>query len=263
MTSSDANGANHALSVITVVKDDPEGFTQTLHSLENQSSKDFNWVVVDSSADQSSIPQILESSVLTANYLWVEAAGIYPAMNQGAELASGSYLYFLNAGDSLSGSDILQRIEQLLLEKNPVWAFGGVTFWSQVGQPLREPAWQYEHEYAHRFARGRFPAHQGVFVRHDLFDQLGGFNTSYKVAADYHMVTRLSQLQKPLIMDFSIANFTQGGASTKSWRLAQSEFRRARKEVFPQNSMGFIDELVFGVKTYASHLVVNLRAKLR
>lgn len=249
------------VTVVTVLKDDPVGFSQTLQSLESQSSQSFQWVIVDSSSDRSSTPNLLKNSRLKPDYSWVKANGIYPAMNQGADLAKGLYLYFLNAGDTLFDSETLIQVSSALQEGDFSWAFGGVEFRDQLGRILREPIWQYHEEKKHRFARGRFPAHQGVFVRHDLFDQLGGFDISYKIAADYHLITRLSCIQDPLILKFNVAKFTQGGASTTSWRFAQSEFRRARSESYTRNLESIIDELFYGTKAYASHLVVSLRTK--
>jgi len=249
------------LSVITVVMNDPEGFSETLKSLEDQTLPEFNWVVVDSSTDQTRIPTLLSQSKLSIDYVWVEPEGIYPAMNEGATHSKGKYLYFLNAGDTLFDAGTLNRVAKSLSEKSPTWAFGGVNFWDQNGQQLKEPPWDYSLEHRHRFTRGRFPAHQSVFVRSDIFEVLSGLDTSFTIAADYHMICRLSQIQDPLKLGFVIANFTQGGASTVSWRLAQTEFRRVRKSVFPLNVIGRLEELFFGTKAYLSHLVANRRSK--
>ena len=248
------------LSVITVVRDDILGFVQTLNSLKEQSLSDFDWVVIDSSADQAAIPSLMDSFGRTSNYLWVEPKGIYPAMNVGSSVSKGRYLYFLNSGDTLAHSDTLSRVDGALSEIAPLWAFGNIDFWNQKGEKLAEPAWNYSTEHHHRFARGRFPGHQGVFVEKNAFNALGGLDTAFFIAADYHMICQLSQIQAPSELGFVVANFTQGGASTVSWRTAQKEFRRARKMVFPPNAVDRLEELLFGVKAYASHIIANRRS---
>jgi hypothetical protein len=248
------------LSVITVVRDDSSGFSETLKSLNEQSLTEFNWVVIDSSADRTAISSLLESSRRSADYLWVEPEGIYPAMNLGASVAKGCYLYFLNSGDTFFNSDTLSRVDEALTSTSPLWAFGNIDFWSQKGQKLTEPNWDYSKEQQHRFARGRFPGHQGLFVDKKAFEALGGLDTQFSIAADYHMVCRLSQIQAPRELGFVVANFTQGGASTVSWRTAQKEFRKARRVVFPPNIVDQLEELLFGVKAYASHIIANRRS---
>ena len=251
------------LSVITVVRDDSSGFGETLKSLNEQSLTEFNWVVIDSSADRTAISSLLESSGRSADYLWVEPEGIYPAMNLGASLSKGRYLYFLNAGDTLFNSGTLHRVNEALAATRPPWAFGGIDFWNQKGQKLTEPNWDYKVEQRHRFSRGRFPGHQGVFVEKQAFEDLGGLDTQFSIVSDYHMICRLSQIKSPLELGFVVANFTQGGASTVSWRTAQKEFRKARKMVFPPNLANRFEELLFGVKAYASHVIVNRRSAPR
>jgi glycosyltransferase involved in cell wall biosynthesis len=257
----DTTGYPPELGVITVVKNDTIGFSKTLKSLETQSLPGFNWVVIDGSTDKTSVPDLLRQSKLNVDYFWVEPDGIYPAMNQGAKCSTGRYLYFLNAGDTLFESSTLNHVATSLSEGSPAWAFGTVNFWDQSGHQLKEPLWDYSRERRHRFARGRFPAHQSVFVRRDIFKELGGLDTTFDIAADYHMISRLSQGQDPLILDFVIANFTQGGVSTVSWHRAQIEFRQVRQEVFSLSFTGRLEELFFGIKAYAAHLVVNQRTK--
>jgi|DEB0MinimDraft_12_1074336.scaffolds.fasta_scaffold01796_5 hypothetical protein len=248
------------LSVITVVRDNTSGFIETLNSLKEQSLSEFNWVVIDSSGDKNVIPALLEASCISADYLWVEPEGIYPAMNVGARISQGRYLYFLNSGDTLFNSETLRRVDEDLAATSSLWAFGNVDFWNQKGRKLTEPNWDYVSEQQHRFARGRFPSHQGVFVEKQTFEALGGFDTQFSIAADYHMICQLSQIETPLELGFVVANFTQGGASTLSWRTAQKEFRRARKIVFPLNLVDRLEELGFGVKAYASHIIASRRS---
>jgi hypothetical protein len=260
MSFEESDGSPLQLSVITVVRDETAGFIETLKSLNEQSLKEFNWVVIDSSADRTTISSLVNSSGKSADYFWVKPEGIYPAMNLGASLAKGRYLYFLNAGDTLFSSNTLSRVNEALAATYPLWAFGNIDFWNQKSQKLTEPNWDYSTEQQHRFARGRFPGHQGLFVDKNAFRALGGLNTQFSIAADYHMICRLSQIQAPLELGFVVANFTQGGASTFSWRTAQKEFRKARKIVFPPNIVDRLEEFLFGVKAYASHIIANRRS---
>ena len=81
-------------SIITVVKDDPEGFAASLNSLEEQTHRDFEFVVIDSSRDPAAVTQMLEDSGLNGDisirYQWCTPNGIYPAMNLGLEMQPGS-----------------------------------------------------------------------------------------------------------------------------------------------------------------------------
>ena len=85
------------LTVVTVVKDDPDGLAATLTSVPL--SPEIQIVVIDSSADDTAMQTSIGSRVVT--YHWAAPEGVYPAMNIGVAHATGDYVFFLNAGDTL------------------------------------------------------------------------------------------------------------------------------------------------------------------
>jgi glycosyltransferase involved in cell wall biosynthesis len=226
-----AGGAVSLLSVVSVVKDDPEGLDRTLTSLAANALDDAEIVVIDGSADRDEIPAVLQRhSAIPVHYAWREPRGVFPAMNDGLTLAEGEYLLFLNAGDVLAGPDVLQSTAEVLTAQRPLWAFGRVRFMSGTEQ-WSEPAWDYASERDRSFARGRFPPHQGVFVRADELRRQGGFDTSYRIVADYTSMLKCSLRADPVVLDLAVAEFAVGGLSWTQWRPAQAEFHRARREV--------------------------------
>ena len=249
------------LSIITVVRDDPEGLQQTLASIDAQGELDAEVVIIDGSA--RAVDNVTLSS-LPWRIVRQSPRGIYPAMNAGLESASRQYVYFLNAGDTFSDSDTLTRILDGLRESpDSVWAFGIVEFYDSSGNPLREPSWSYEYERRRLFARGVFPAHQGVVARTDALRDLGGFDESYIVAADYKLILQLSTLAAPIRWTWPIARFQQGGTSSQRWWTALREFHRARREVFNPTGRARIVEAVdttrLSTKTFIARAIGSIR----
>ena len=249
------------LSIITVVKDDPEGLQQTLASIDAQGELDAEVVIIDGS--ESAVDNVTLSS-LPWRIVRQSPRGIYPAMNAGLESARGEYVYFLNAGDTFSGSDTLTRILDGLRESpDSIWAFGTVEFHDASGHPLHEPSWSYESERGRLFARGVFPAHQGVVARTDALRDLGGFDESYIVAADYKLMLQLSTLAAPIRWTWPIARFQQGGTSSQRWWTALREFHRARREVFNPAGRARIVEAVdttrLSTKTFIARAIGSIR----
>ena len=249
------------LSIITVVRDDPEGLQQTLASIDAQGELDAEVVIIDGSA--RAVDNVTLSS-LPWRIVRQSPRGIYPAMNAGLESASGQYVYFLNAGDTFSDSDTLTRILNGLRESpDSVWTFGIVEFYDESGNPLREPSWSYESERGRLFARGVFPAHQGVVALTDALRDLGGFDESYIVAADYKLILQLSTLAAPIRWTWPIARFQQGGTSSQQWWTALREFHRARREVF--NPLGrariveAVDTTRLSTKTFIARAIGSIR----
>ena len=230
------------LTVITVVKDDLDGFTRTLRSLSAQDLSGVEYVVVDSSTDRREIPDALASALAFApdgtgasgaarsgSVTWVPPAGVYAAMNTGMSLASGDYLYFLNAGDELASADVLSSLRAAVSDSSPAWLFGDVEILGTDGSRVITPPWDYASERTRAFSGGYFPPHQGTVVRADLLREIGGFDTSFTIAADYAAFLRLASLADPLRLDVVIARFHEGGVSTQRWARSLAEFHRARR----------------------------------
>ena len=222
------------LSIAIVVKDDAVGFSRTWESLTQQNLSGVQVIVVDSSTESPGIPQILEASMLCADvyYEWSEPEGIFPAMNKALSFALGTYIYFLNAGDELYGRRTVSQVREALTADNSMWAFGGVEVFEESGNAVITPYLDYTAEKRALFGRGKFPPHQGTFVRVDLVHQIGGFDASYEVSADYTAFLKMSREADPLVLDFVVARFHEGGTSTREWKRTFREFHRARREVF-------------------------------
>ena len=222
--------AKHQLSIITVVRDAPRDFADTVASVASQDLAGVEYVVIDSSADQGVIPDLL--SGIAVEYQWVPASGIYSAMNTGLHVANGDYVLFLNAGDTLSDPSVFSEIKSILRLQAPVWLYAVV----------ETPKWDYQTEQDLLFSRGHFPCHQGTFTRRDTLLELGGFDTSYEIVADYVAFLKLSKLAAPVHLPKTVAVFQPGGVSSDRWRAAIGEFHRARREVLAPSGVSAFRE---------------------
>ena len=234
--------AKHQLSIITVVRDAPRDFADTIASVSSQDLAGVEYVVIDSSTDQGVIPDLL--SGVAVEYQWVPATGIYSAMNTGLHAANGDSVLFLNAGDTLADSGVFSEIKSILRLQAPVWLYAEVQMSDSLGQVMQTPPWDYLTEQPLLFSRGHFPCHQGTFTRRDTLLELDGFDTSYEIVADYVAFLKLSKLAAPVHLPKTVAVFQPGGVSSDRWRAAIGEFHRARREVLaPSGFSAFRERL--------------------
>ena len=239
------------LTVVTVVKDDPEGLAKTRQSLLNQDLATVEWIIVDSSADTASTSDILNGLDVPTDLVWVEPQGVYPAMNVALRRASGTYIYFLNAGDELR-DHALERIRHLAQEASPEWIVGQVDIHEVSGNTVTTQMIDLARESRAFFANGRFANHQGTFVKVDLLRAIGGFDESYSVAADYKAFLQLMQQALPLQVPDTVAVFTEGGISTDSWFRGWREFSRARSESYALTGLTIWSERIKSLRNLAA-----------
>jgi len=224
------------LSVVTVVKDDVPGFHATVQSIAEQNLEGLEYLVIDGSTDSQSIRDALGASsleplALLSVYAWAEPEGIYQAMNTGLSLAKGTFIYFLNAGDVLVNTSVIDRVHKALASSNSLWAYAPVEMEDEAGATVTTPPWDFAAEARYGFARGHFPCHQGTFVQTQLLRTIGGFDTSFAIAADYAAFLKLARTARPLEINDVVARFSEGGTSTRRWRQSIFEFHRARRTI--------------------------------
>lgn len=254
------------LSVVTVVRNDAAGLDRTRESLQGavdsggESGTEVEWVVVDGS-DRPVDPPILAGCAATT--VVEPPRGIFEAMNRGLSEARGTWIYFLNAGDTLTDQGALRRLLEALRGTSQTWGFARVSFRDPGGAPLDEAAWNYNEHRRALFARGHFPPHQGTVVRTDQLRSIDGFDTRFRVTADYHAALRLSALSEPELWPWTLAEFRQGGASSSQWRQALREMHTARREVFRPHGWTAVLEMKDTIHQLARSVAVHLPTSMR
>lgn len=103
---------SYFISIITVNYNNCKGLKKTLDSIKIQTSKVYEWIVIDGGSTDGS-KELLEQNADIISY-WVSEKdnGIYHAMNKGIKVAKGNYLQFLNSGDSLATPDVIKRFSE-------------------------------------------------------------------------------------------------------------------------------------------------------
>jgi len=98
------------LSIITINYNNKDGLLRTIRSVESQVFRDYEWIVIDGCSNDGSKEVIEQKSSLFSYWCSERDRGIYHAMNKGIEKASGTYVLFLNSGDCLHDSDVLESL---------------------------------------------------------------------------------------------------------------------------------------------------------
>lgn len=100
------------LSIITINYNNCKGLERTLHSIQSQTSHDFEWIVIDGGSTDGS-RELIEQHQDSMSYWCSEPdKGRYNAMNKGVLKAKGEYCLFLNSGDHLCNEKIIKRLNE-------------------------------------------------------------------------------------------------------------------------------------------------------
>jgi len=100
------------ISIITVVYNRIHDLEKTISSIKNQDYHAIEYIVVDGGSKDGTVDVIKKYADQKIISKWISEKdnGLYDAMNKGLKLASGDFVWFINAGDELFSSNILSLI---------------------------------------------------------------------------------------------------------------------------------------------------------
>lgn len=220
------------LKVVTVVKDDLSGLKRTEKSVNGQSKK-VAWTLItpDDGSATYQYAQFLKNSKIASDVLLDKHNGVYPAMNQVIDITNGEdWLWFLNAGDELAATNTYQLVDAFAQVSPNNWIFGGYFLGSEVGSILGEIKTPQAFKISNQLFTRKHVCHQATIFQAKLLQELGGFDLSYKIAADYDLMARASKLDPGASIDATIAVFYLGGISSKAKQTANAELLQLRKK---------------------------------
>lgn len=204
-------------SIVTITKENLAGLKKTGSSLENQSFRNFEWIVIDGNSSDGT-KEYLET--IEAHKISEPDSGIYHAMNKGLTLACGDYILFLNAGDMLADIDILATLATAA-EQKPDFIYGDALETNGL------------YKKAHTFTRldwGMFTHHQAMLYRRENIGDLR-YDEALRIAADYGFTARFLQNARNVeYLPCAICIFEDGGVSQKNRKLGRREQFHIRKE---------------------------------
>ena len=101
---------NNKISIVTVCRNCCEDLERTIQSVIAQNYANKEYIVVDGGSTDGSIEMLASYKGHIDTLICEPDDGIYDAMNKGIRAATGEWIIFLNAGDTLTSDHILSDV---------------------------------------------------------------------------------------------------------------------------------------------------------
>ena len=202
-------------SVITITLNNMDGLQKTFKSVEKQSFRDFEWLVIDGGSTDESVAYLKKQKQNPVNEFFIrytskEDDGIYDAMNKGMQYANGHYLIFMNAGDQFADDNVLKTLAKHT-EKRPDFIYGdALETTKNRRKAIAKTASRYKD-----LPWGMFTHHQAMLYNRRTLKALDiHYSQLYTIASDYDFTARfLAQAEKIVYIPKPICIFEHGGIS--------------------------------------------------
>lgn len=211
------------LSVITVTFNAQHTLPRTLDSVANQTYSEIEHIVMDGQSKDGTLTLLQQAT--NPRLVWKSEPdnGLYDAMNKAAQLATGDYLCFLNAGDTFHAEDSVHiMMTQAQANYMPDIIYGETAIVDDNGtflhlRRLRAPrtlSWT-------SFKHGMVVCHQAFVVKRTLFEP---YNLRYRFSSDFDWCVRLMKKAHSIHNTFAIlVDYLNEGMTTANHKASLKE----------------------------------------
>lgn len=217
-------GQSPLISVITVVRNDPEGLSRTLDSYEQQIRVGCELLVFDGASTDETMEVARKRKTLIDVLHSGKDDGIFDAMNRAVKRASGQWIIFMNAGDCFADDDVLSRVRVALSSDTDI-LYGDVCLSFDVGTFLRKAG------HPDDLWKGMICSHQSAIVKRALLLEFP-FDLRFPLSADYRFFVQSSVNGARFgYLGFPVCIFEVGGLSEQKQDAAFVETMQTRREL--------------------------------
>jgi len=217
-------------SIITVSYNSAKTIEDTINSVDNQSYRDFEHLIIDGKSTDGTLDLLARYENPKRRIISEVDKGLYDAMNKGIELSKGDYIFFLNADDYLANSNALEIIVQDIYDHSPDILMYSIEYF---GDSMSRK-WILKDSKDAFLPESFVPPHPGFIVsalkvkQHNL-----SFDLKYKICAD--MKFMLEAIREPTLVKLTssqiLSKMRKGGASSKNIFGRINEFSSIYKEL--------------------------------
>ena len=178
------------VSIITVVLNQKKYIQSSIESVLNQSYADLEYIIIDGGSADGTIDIIKKYSDKISKYVSEPDQGIYYAMNKGISLATGDIIGFLNADDFYADKSVIQNVVDVFNKNSVDSCYGDLIYVKRDDISRTTRNWKSGAFSLEKFKKGWFPPHPTFFVKRDIYNKFGNFNTAFKFSADVELMIR-------------------------------------------------------------------------
>ncbi|NDK54511.1 glycosyltransferase family 2 protein [Pontibacter fetidus] len=178
------------ISVITVVYNNRETIADAIESVLGQTYHNVEFIVVDGLSTDGTVEVIQNYKSRISRFVSERDAGLYDAINKGIKLATGDVVGFLHSDDIFYGPDSISRVAAAFSAHDTDCVYGDLLYVQKTDTTKVVRNWVSGKYNRISFLFGWMPPHPTFYVKREVYQRLGLYNTSFKSAADYELMLR-------------------------------------------------------------------------
>ena len=201
------------VSIITVTYNNKDNLLKTISNIGTLEYDHLEYIIVDGGSSDGTVEVLQSHQDIINRWISESDKGIYDAMNKGLSMATGDYVWFINAGDLIYQKNILNDIfekpeaadvyygDTIIIDEQ------GNTVGSRRLKPPRKLTWK-------SFQMGQLVSHQAFIAKRELAP---GYDLNYQYSADIDWQVKILKKSNVIVNTHQVlCFFLSGGKSSKT-----------------------------------------------
>lgn len=249
------------ISIVTVCYNAESTIRDTIESVLNQSYDNYEHLIIDGKSKDNTLKIIEEYKKQYKGKLKViseKDSGLYDAMNKGIKNATGDVIGFLNSDDKYANDKIIEKIAKKLNGKKYAGSYGNLEFRDNETMQKITRVWNSKNG---NYKFGWHPPHPTLYLKREVYENVGPFNLKYRICADYDFMLRMMKKETKLVyIPEILIHMRSGGLSTNGLKGYLRNFKESYK-VLQENKIKF--PLVVNCIRTTKTLLQMIRSKIK
>lgn len=185
------------ITLLTASWNSAKTIGDTLRTVASQTYPNIEHIVIDGASKDDTLGVIEREGGHVAKVVSEPDKGIYDAYNKGLTYGSHDIIGFINSDDFYAHDGVIAEVMEAFAADPQLEALHGDLIYvdqEQVTKATRH--WRSRETTPASLRRGFIPAHPTVFLRRSVYDKAGGFDLTYRLAADYEFLLRIFHTHK-------------------------------------------------------------------
>ena len=205
------------ISVITAAWESEATVGDAIASVAAQTYPNLEHLIIEGNSEDGTLAAIERTAHPRMRLISEPDEGVYDALNKGVENATGDVIGFIHSDDFLAHDEVLVRIAAAFEDPEVEAVFSGLDYVAQADTTRVIRHWSTGAFHPRRLKYGWMPAHPTLYLRREVYERFGLYDTNFGISADYDFILRyFSQVTGQSVYIPELYKMRLGGVSNRN-----------------------------------------------
>lgn len=211
------NNQKLKFSLVTICHNSAATIAETLESVRGQDYPNIEHIVVDGLSSDNTMDIVRSKQHEGLRWVSEKDYGLYDALTKGVRMCTGDVIGILHSDDRLANPQVITKLAEMFMKDQKLDAVSASVEIYKPGNPSKPyrvykstkfKTWQ--------FRMGIQPPHPGFYIRKAAHEQVGYYNSAYKISGDFDWLFRaiVKEHLNVLYTDLVVVYMNDGGVSS-------------------------------------------------